>query len=212
MEARFAAWNFHMTKQTEIPIGFIKIYNLGLGRAEELLQIQQFEDWNGDFSFLDGEATGLRDEATFLGVLEELRLALEYFISVGDDDIPQDIWPNGVVLGDLVGNAELTGLGDDALHALAIHVRRKMFPDLPDMTEADKQAARARVRLTNRDLRDWMYHLVFPDEPTLTKEQCSDPQTHWISEWFHELRNQKAAGGPHWPHVPMIFPPLPRAK
>ena len=36
-----------MTKQTEIPINFIKIYNLGMGRAEELLQIQQFDDWNG---------------------------------------------------------------------------------------------------------------------------------------------------------------------
>ena len=201
-----------MTKQTEIPIDFINVYNLGMGTAEDLLQIQQFDDWNGDFSFLDGEATSLRDKMQFLGMSEELRLALEYFISVGDDDLPQDIRPHGIVLGDLVGNAELTGLGDDALHDLAIHVRRKMFPDLPDMTEADKQAARARVRLTNRDLRDWMYHLVFPDEPPLTKEQCRDPQGDWISEWMHELRKQREAGGPHWPHVPIVFPPLPRAK
>lgn len=201
-----------MSKQTEIPIGFIKSYNLGMDTAEDRLQVQQFDDWNGDFSFLDREAIGLRDIVEFLGLVDELRLALDYFISVGDEDLPQDIWPGGVVLGDLVGNAELTGLGDDALHALAIHNRRKMFPDLPDMTDADKQAARARVRLTNRDVRDWMYHLVFPDDPSLTSEQCRDPQASIISSWFHHLRKQKEAGGPHWPQVPIVFTPPPRAK
>ncbi len=201
-----------MTKQTEIPIDFINVYNLGMDAAEDLLQIRQFDDWNGDFSFLDGEATSLRDKMQFLGMNGELQLALEYFISVGDNELPQDIRPHGIVLGDLVGNAELTGLSDDALHALAIHVRRKMFPDLPDMTEADKQAARARVRLTNRDLRDWMYHLVFPDEPPLTKEQCQDPQTRLVSSWMHALRKQKLDGGPHWPHVPIVFSKPPYAK
>jgi hypothetical protein len=201
-----------MTDQTEIPINFVNFYQLGMGRAEELLQIQQFEDWNGDFSFLDGDATSLRGKMEFLGLLDEFRLALEYFISVGDDDLPQDIWHGGLVLGDLVGSAELTGLSDDALHALAIHNRRVMFPDLPDMTEADKQAARARVRLTNRDVRDWMYHLLFPNDPPLTEAQCRDPQTMMISSWFHHLRKQKEAGGPHWPHVPIVFAPFPRAK
>jgi len=201
-----------MTTQVEIPIGFIKFYNLGMGVAEEQLEIRQFDEWNRDFAFLDGEATSLRDEMQFLGLLEELRLALEYFISVGDDDLPQDIRPHGVVLGELVVDEGLAALSDDALHALAIHNRRVMFPDLPDMTEADKQAARARVRLTNRDVRDWMYHLLFPDDPPLTEAQCRDPQTMMISSWFHHLRKQTEAGGPHWHHVPIVFAPFPRAK
>ncbi len=201
-----------MTKQTEIPIDFIKSCSLGMSMVEQQLQTQQFDDWNGDFSFLDGEATGIRDEMEFLGLADELRLALEYFISVGDDDLPKGLWPHGLVLGDLVGDAELTGLTEEALHELAIYVRRKMFPDLPDMSDADKEIARTRVRLTNRDLGDWMYHLVFPDEPPLTKEQCRDPQTTWIRSWMHALRKQKEAGGPHWPHVPIVFSAPPYAK
>jgi len=201
-----------MTQQTEIPIHFFMFCNLGMSIVEEHIQCHNVEDWNGDFSFLDGEAAGVRSEMDFLGMTDELRLALEYFISVGDDDLPKGIWPGDLVLGGLVGQAELSGLGDDLLHELAIHVRRKMFPGVPDMTAADKQAARARVRLTNRDVRDWMYHLVFPDEPPLTKEQCRDPQASMISSWMHALRKQKLAGGPHWPHVPIVFSTPPYAK
>ena len=201
-----------MTKVTEIPRHFFFHAGFGLDATEDQLQTEQFEDWEGDFSFLDSSIAAAESAANAEGTMDLVRLALEYFISAGDDDLPQSVKPHGIVLGELVGNAELTGLGDDALHQLASYVRRKMFPDLLEMTDADKKAALARVRLTNQDLRDWMYHLVFPDEPPLTKEQCKDPQTNFITNWMYELRKQKAAGGPHWPHVPIVFTPPPRAR
>ncbi len=201
-----------MSIPVEISWHFFGLHSLGLSSVEDQLQTEQFEDWKGDFAFLDGDINSLRSASELEGTTEYVRLALDYFISAGDADLPQALQPHGIVLGELVGNAELTGLGDDALHELASYVRRKMFPELPEMTNADRKAALARVRLTNQDLRDWMYHLVFPDEPPLTKEQCRDPQTHLVSSWMHALRKQKLAGGPHWPHVPIVFSTPPYAK
>jgi hypothetical protein len=200
-----------MTQPTDIPWTFF-VNRLGLGTAEDRLQIEQFDDWNGDFSFLDPDIQGVEVAARMEATTDFLRLALEYFIAAVDADLPQSLQPHGMFLGELAGNGELAGLGDDALHALAAYVRGKLFPDLPEMSDADKRAALTRVRLTNQDLRDWMYHLVFPDEPPLTTEQCRDPQTMSITEWMYALRKQKAAGGPHWPQVPIVFPPLPGAK
>lgn len=38
------------------------------------------------------------------------------------------------------------------------------------------------------DLRDWMYHRTFPEDPPLTREQCRDPQARMISPWFRARR------------------------
>jgi hypothetical protein len=201
-----------MSKQVEIPIAFFEFHQLGLGSVDEILDTSTFDNWNGDYSFLDGGIENLRSAAGFEGTTQHLRLALEYFIAAEEGDLARDLSDRDIVLGELVGAQGLAAVADDVLHDLAAYVRRKLFPELGEMTVADKREALSRVHLTTRDLRDWMYHLVFPDDPPLTNAQCRDPQAMLITNWMFELRKQKAAGGPHWPNVPIVFPPLPRVK
>jgi hypothetical protein len=201
-----------MSDKIEIPISFFKSCQLGMSSAEDELEMTSFDAWNGSFDFLDGEIDGLAASSSAEGTTEHLQLALEYFIAANDEDLPQNIRPHGLGLGEMVGYEGLSALSEEALHQLAAYVRRRLFPDLPEMSASDKLEALKRVRLTDRDLRDWMYHLVFPDEPPLTREQCDDPQAMGVTEWMRALRKQKETGGPHWPEVPIVFPPLPRAK
>lgn len=97
-----------MTQPREIPIAFFKFHQLGMSTVEERLEIDDFDDfddWRGKFDFLDGEIQGLASAAALEGTTEELLLALEYFISAGDEDLPQQLRPHGIGLGDLVGYA-----------------------------------------------------------------------------------------------------------
>jgi hypothetical protein len=201
-----------MTEAIDISWHFFGLHSLGLAEVEDQLQTRAFDEFQGNFAFLDVGISSLASAMQLEETTEYVKLALDYFIAAKDEDLPRSLKPSGLVLGELVGNAELTGLADDALHQLARHVRRKLFPGVAEMTTSDERVALARVRLTNQDLRDWMYHLVFPSDPPLTKDQCSDPQTTFITRWTHQLRRQKAAGGPHWPQVPIVFPPLTRAR
>lgn len=143
-----------MTKAIAISWHLFELRSLGLADVEGQLQTKDFDELQGDFTFLDPDVAGLASAMQLEETTEHVRLALDYFIAAKDEDLPKSLKPSGLALGELVGNAELTGLSDEALHQLARHVRRRLFPGIAEMTSADERVALARVRLTNQDLRD----------------------------------------------------------